>query len=235
MCRAAGRVYEFGVYTGRAMRAMAKWSVLKSLPVRRFWGFDSFEGISRDAPPRTPNSSYSASFSVGDFSVARVLAGHGIVRASPLKVVREYINDSRVELIGGYFEQSLTRRLAERRGMRPAMYVDVDCDIYSAALAALSWMLEHKLIVAGTVIGYDDWGYGMKGALQKLPGRGNYRLRPGVPLEGEPRAHKEIAARYNISFSPLERTIQSGARAGVFESGWSSGQAIFRVDAIGGV
>ena len=41
--------------------------------------------------------------------------------------------------------------------LRPALYVDIDCDFYGATLTALRFLFRHGLIVPGTLLGYDDW------------------------------------------------------------------------------
>lgn len=41
--------------------------------------------------------------------------------------------------------------------MAPAMLVDADADPYSSTVQSLGWMCDHRLLVRGTVIYYDDW------------------------------------------------------------------------------
>ena len=36
--------------------------------------------------------------------------------------------------------------------MRPAIFVEIDCDLYISTVAALEWLFAHRLVVAGTVI-----------------------------------------------------------------------------------
>ena len=62
--------------------------------------------------------------------------------------------------------------------MRPALYVEIDCDLYSSTSLALEWLLANRLIVPGTLLGYDDLVSG---------GRG-----------GEARAHREMVARHGL-------------------------------------
>ena len=38
-------IYQFGVYTGRSMRAIRLFAKLNRLPFRKIWGFDSFQGL----------------------------------------------------------------------------------------------------------------------------------------------------------------------------------------------
>ena len=66
--------------------------------------------------------------------------------------------------------------------MAPAIYVDIDVDQYVPAKQVLSWLFREHLAVAGTFIGYDDFG--------------STRLWTA----GESRAHEEIAAEYAVEF-----------------------------------
>jgi hypothetical protein len=77
---------------------------------------------------------------------------------------------------------SLTAELPVHLGMRPALYVDIDCDLYVSTYQALDWLFSSKLIVPGTLIGYDDWCLTTLGTA------------------GESRAHIEIARKYKVKF-----------------------------------
>lgn len=44
-CRSSYDVYQFGVYTGRSMRAISHQLSNSHINVRKHWGFDSFEGL----------------------------------------------------------------------------------------------------------------------------------------------------------------------------------------------
>ena len=103
-------------------------------------------------------------------------------RAELIDKVASYLNDSRVQLVPGFYNESLTNDLAKK--MRPALYVDVDCDLYSSTVTALVWLFDHGLVQVGTVIGYDDWAQG------------------GIS-DGEQRAHAEVKEQYGVTFKPL--------------------------------
>ena len=47
-CDATHDIFQFGVYTGRSMRAMSYELASRRIPWRRMWGFDSFEGLPRE-------------------------------------------------------------------------------------------------------------------------------------------------------------------------------------------
>lgn len=86
--------------------------------------------------------------------------------------------DFKTILVPGFWEQSLTPELAKR--VKPASYVDIDCDIYSSAVTCLDWLLSNRLVVQGTIIGYHDWKSGGKDG-------------------GEQRAHREMLAKHGAS------------------------------------
>lgn len=145
-------VYQFGVYTGGGLAKIAKHLT----NYRRLWGFDSFQGIPAEAAEEQANhwtphfrpGGYSAADALGEYSLAKLTerVGATVRRANP-----------RVNLtfVPGYFNESLTPALLRR--LRPALYVDVDVDIYLSTVQCLGWMLANKLIVPGTFVRYDDW------------------------------------------------------------------------------
>ena len=192
-------IYQFGVYTGISMKQMLyaidhqsvepkSWA-RKAPPgarqfPRRLNGFDSFKGLpsemKRDG--KQPNYVLRRSFEQGAWDARKAM---GVTTTTQLvDGVSSYLNDTRVKLVSGFFNESLTPQLA--REMKPALYIDVDVDLYSSTISALSWMFENHLVEIGTVIGYDDW---------KLGGE-----------EGEKKAHAEIAIKYGVQF----RTLHSG-------------------------
>lgn len=214
-------IYEFGVFTGRALRGLALRFNRSRVSVGNIWGFDSFEGLPRELANGTLMrwaTEGAGGFEQGAFSVRSLLkkkckdASHCRKFADdPLGHVASYIGDPRVQLVRGYYDRSLTPHLARARGMRKALYVDVDVDLYSSALTALDWLFGQGLVVPGTIIGYDDWGYGLKltdrvspkskVVLQKLLLRGDPSKKASIEhVDGEPRAHREIAAKYGVRF-----------------------------------
>ena len=59
-----------------------------------------------------------------------------------------------MQAIKGRFQDSLVPGLAARRGMGPAVYVDIDADLFSSTWTALDWLFREGLMKPGTVIGY---------------------------------------------------------------------------------
>jgi hypothetical protein len=167
-------IFEFGVYTGRYMRAIALALGGSNVSYRRFWGFDSFEGLPEEHPATEQSELARREWRPGSFSVAEALGDHSF--ASVQRRLKSYIGEPRVRFVKGFFNASLTPQLARRA--RPALFVDVDCDLYVSAAQALTWLLDNGLVTRGTLIRYDDLAAG---------GRG-----------GEQRAHDEAVRKYGL-------------------------------------
>ena len=55
-------------------------------------------------------------------------------------------------LIKGFFSDSLTPTLKAEKGMKPALLIDVDVDLYISCMQCMDWMFANGLIVPGTVV-----------------------------------------------------------------------------------
>mmetsp|Transcript_51987 Transcript_51987/g.86218 ORF Transcript_51987/g.86218 Transcript_51987/m.86218 type:complete len:264 (+) Transcript_51987:156-947(+) len=169
-------LYSFGVYTGRSMKGIAIAMNTSRIPFRRFFGFDSFEGLPEESAATVRSSISQRQWFRGSWSVADVLADYDV--DSVKQKLLDYINEPRVELVAGYYNESLHSTLPKERDMHAALFVEIDCDLYLSSLQALDFMLSQKLIVKGTLIGYDDYDTGGTG--------------------GEARAHHEMVLKYKL-------------------------------------
>lgn len=125
-----GLIMEFGVWQGGSINYLAK-----EFPDLTFWGFDSFEGL----PERWVRTKQGDSYEKGHFSI------DGLPNVW-----------SNVNLVKGFFENSLDLWLTEHPG--PARLVHIDCDLYGGAKYVLDAL--NLRIVRGTVIVFDelcDW------------------------------------------------------------------------------
>jgi hypothetical protein len=123
---------EFGVYKGDSLR---EWLRLNTHPGSRFWGFDSFAGL--------PSSwhRFTSATAAGAFDL------HGIVPDIP---------DSRVRLVKGYFQDTLSDFLeTQYTGDRHRLVVHCDADLYSSTLYVLATL--NRLMVPGTIIVFDEF------------------------------------------------------------------------------
>jgi hypothetical protein len=185
-------IYQFGVFLGGSIVSLYQSCQVAPIEAPRIVGFDSFEGIPPELSEETWNFAWVAS-EKGDknqtFHPERWIETTGIedTREKVNNQIRAEINeDLNLQLIAGWFEESLTNSLKIEHNLKPAFYVDFDADIYTSTKTAFQWLVENHLIVPGTILGYDDWG----GAPNDWKNK--------QELGGECRAHFEICDKYNI-------------------------------------
>ena len=106
---------------------------------------------------------------------------------------------AQTQLIRGFFSDSLSPRLAATRGMKPALLVDVDVDLYISAYQCLDWMFTHRLIVPGTVVYYDD--------VKEV------KAEDG----GELAAHEEITAKYSVNWRKVHDSCWECLSVGAYD------------------
>lgn len=138
-----GDYYEFGLFRGYAFLKAFEHSRDLGIDEINFHGFDSFEGL----PPAEGVDKADGRFFEGQFacskeSVESNLASNGM-------------DMSRVNLVKGFYEDSLTDELKEQHAFKPASVVLMDCDLYSSTVDALEWV--DSYLQDGTVLLFDDW------------------------------------------------------------------------------
>ena len=136
-----GDYLEFGVSRGTSMVCMARALSRADLDKVRLIGFDSFEGM--------PSEAATQGWEPGQFF-------------SPVSTTKAYLKSEgvelgRVELVKGWFKDTLNHETAQALSLSKASLVMVDCDIYTASKEAL-WFVE-PFIKDEAVIMFDDWGW----------------------------------------------------------------------------
>ncbi len=117
-----GLCLEFGTWKGNWIRAFAAW-----FPERRFFGFDSFEGL--PGPWSTHDPEF---FNLG-----------GVLPEVP----------ENVTLVKGWFDKTLPSFLDKHLG--PVSFIHMDCDLYASTMTVLD--LLHPRLRVGTQIVLDDF------------------------------------------------------------------------------
>ena len=171
-------VYQFGVFTGDSMRLLEKIYDTAEIPIRRMFGFDSFEGMPHDEAEKLWNPEWAE----GNYSAIKFLNIKN-VESCKRRIYSKLKNN--VVLISGFFNNVLNEDLVKKYNMKPANYIDIDVNIYSSAKTCLDFCFKYGIAVEGSLIGYDDWG--------GSPGWKNNE-------NGESRAHKEIEEEYGVKF-----------------------------------
>ena len=178
-------LYYFGIPTSMSMTT----NISDLQPARHVWGFDSFTGLPE-------GSSEDVNISVWHKGAyGRTFRGN-----SPQTIERRFNGlfggQSRCSVIPGMFSESLRPGLASELGMRPALYVDIDVDLFSSSYEALKFLFTNKLVAPGTVIFYDDYWVISRSKAQE----GDY-IDPATVGEGL--AHTRITNEFGAQFACL--------------------------------
>lgn len=164
---------EFGVFMGHSM--LNYYNIyLENNIEPNFFGFDAFEGLPEERmDPHSP-------WNTGDFNL------NGNINP-------ELLNKDGMQIIKGWFSDTLNDDTIQKFAGQKAGLVHVDCDIYTSTLEVLEFLVKNDLLVDGTIIVYDDWGAWKQSGLQE---QDEYNIAEG-------RAHKEICEKYNLKFERL--------------------------------
>lgn len=147
-----GDYAEFGVWMGRtfieAWRVGAKYAV-----PRRFFAFDSFEGL-----PELDARDEGGPFAAGQFKHSRT--------AFEARLRRARMPSSAARIIEGRFEETLSH--PERIGLDHVAVAWIDCDLYASTVPVLDYLTPR--IGPGSVLIFDDWF-----TFRASPGHGEMR------------------------------------------------------------
>lgn len=184
-----GDIYEFGVFTGGSIEFLIKDITVVDVPIRKIFGFDSFEGIPEEKLDKLNREEWQQGFC----SAAKTL---NCTKEKAIKYVEERLFPlhNNICLISGFWDEVLTDDIVNKYDMKTASYIDIDGDIYTSAILALDFMFRNKLVVPGTLIGYDDWGGSLEHSKEFE--------------SGESKAHKEMMEKYSVNAELLYKVGQ---------------------------
>jgi len=141
-----GDYIEFGVARGRtlifAYEASGRFS--NKVGKGNLFGFDSFQGFPE---PKGVDAIFER-FKKGE-------EDHGGRRVVLDSLKKHKINTDRINLVEGWYEDTLNDISASTYEINKARVVNVDCDMYESTKDALAFIV--PLIQNGTVILFDDW------------------------------------------------------------------------------
>lgn len=168
---------EFGVMQGHSLvdyhGAYMKYGI-----DAEFWGFDSFNGLPEEKLDKN------SPWPTGKFGCGGTI--HPNITAIP-----------NLNLVEGWFCDTLNDSLTPRFGNKKIGLLHMDCDIYSATVDVLEYVIQNDLLCDGSLIVYDDWGaYLMNDATK----HDEYSV-------AEARAHKEITEKYNLDFELVSKEV----------------------------
>jgi len=189
-----GVVYAFGIWSGFSLQVLSRMFESLGNEKLKILAFDVFTGI-----PVEENEPHRQVDDPGWYNLLDHYKVSTLAEALPLLEmdIRTNMKPSYdLTFIPGLVQNTLTDELAKT--LKPASYVDFDMDIYSPTHFVLDFLFKHKLIVEGTIIGYDDW----------------IQVEDCVTYEcGESRAHKEICDKYGVKCVQLLETVNRGQAA----------------------
>lgn len=144
----SGDYLEFGVYQGHSLYTAISSAQKHGLDSMRFFGFDSFQGLPEPDEADANTTNEDAEF-----------WGQGMYACSKEDVLRK-LNDSgvdmtKVNLVEGFFQDSLKPELIESFTIERAAVILIDSDLYQSAKSALEFAA--PLIQEGTLIIFDEW------------------------------------------------------------------------------
>ena len=133
------------MFNGLSLACMYSIAAEFDLSHLRFFGFDSFQGL-----PKNAHKEDDGIWVPGQYSC-------------PIDLTRVFLTQrgidwNRVFLIKGWFTETLADATVEEYKLRKSSIVMVDCDMYSSAKDALCFV--EPLIQDQAVIIFDDWATG---------------------------------------------------------------------------
>ncbi|TPG53403.1 class I SAM-dependent methyltransferase [Roseomonas nepalensis] len=138
---AFGNYLEFGVSRGTSMACVFHVLQQAGLSRARLIGFDSFRGL----PPEAAGQGWPPG------------AYHSTLSATRRYLASEGVDLKRVELVPGWFRDTLTPARRTALSIGKASLIMIDCDIYSASKEALAFCA--PLIGERAILVFDDWGW----------------------------------------------------------------------------
>ena len=136
-----GDYFEFGLYRGKtfiyAHRMLKRYGSANVI----LRGFDSFDGL----PPHKDyedNIWKEGQFACTENEFRKILLANGVL-------------DNCVELVKGFFSESLTSQLKASLSGVTAAIVYIDCDLYESTRDVLNFI--EKFIINGTIVCFDDF------------------------------------------------------------------------------
>jgi hypothetical protein len=139
---AVGDYLEFGVYNGTSLARMHKVLVAAGNRHSRLVGFDSFAGL-----PEVAATDSGGHWAPGEFSCS--------IDFTRSVLDFERVDWTRVQLVKGYFDTTLTPARRATLGLRHASLIMVDCDLYQSTREALQFCT--PLVAGRAVMFFDDW------------------------------------------------------------------------------
>ena len=170
-----GYYFEFGCHTGRTMSLC--WKHTRHLFNWSYVAFDSFEGLPEIEDIDKQEIWEKGRMMTGENDFLNIVTSKGMPR-------------DRIEIIKGFYSDTLTQDLKNKLLPGKAAVVYIDCDLYASTVPVLEFIKD--FLKKGTIVVFDDWNC--------------FNADPEL---GERRAFREFLQRYpNLHFEPFYQTAE---------------------------
>ena len=139
-----GDYLEFGVYEGGRLSSAFHLAQRNHLTSMRFCAFDSFQGL---PPIDGLDSEGYQQFAQGEYACDR--------RRFDASIRRNRVDIGKVDVVEGWYSETLNDQTKRRLGMKAAAIVWIDCDLYESTVPVLDFITDY--VQDGTVVIFDDW------------------------------------------------------------------------------
>lgn len=140
--RDIGNYLEFGVFNGSSMSSMYLTAKKMHLDSMRFFGFDAFQGLPREAEFEDDGVWKKGFYSCPFEKLKECLE-------------RRSVNPEDINWVKGWYKDTLNEKTKKRLKIKKPGIVLIDCDTYSSSKRALSFI--GPMINEAVIICFDDW------------------------------------------------------------------------------
>lgn len=164
-----GYHYEFGIGGGNSILTTLNLTSQRN-PFHGIIAFDSLEGLPEEHPDVWHNPDWKPGvFSTqDDFQVT--------TKDEAIQCLRNKWGprNNEVDIVVGWYSETLTELLAKELRYKRANYIHVDCDIYLSCLELMDWIFKHDLAQIDSLWRFDDifgtelWKAGESLALKQI-------------------------------------------------------------------
>ena len=142
----AGDYMEFGVFEGNTFQYSVR-NLAPLFPEMRFIAFDSFEGLPTPTGKDVLPNDYTSGFHRGQFTCSD--------ESFLARLHRAGVPTERVELVKGWFDQTLLPDKMPDVRFAQAAAAWIDCDLYESTVPVLNFLAPR--LSTGSVLLFDDW------------------------------------------------------------------------------
>lgn len=176
----SGSYFEFGCHKARTFRFALRESIIKKMKMD-FFAFDSFQGL----PDHKNNCKQNTYYAPGQLVTSE---------KEFLKLVQKYTKYRKIEIIKGFYEVSLNKKLYKTLKAKNVVsnFINIDCDLERSVKKSLDFSL--KFITNGTILYVDDY----------------YTTYKGDPRRGIPKIVKKLLKLNKITYENWYQTSSCG-------------------------